>query len=54
MGSISGDCPGIFSFPVGLITIIDEMKDLWSEEVGHDHLRTKSGRVAQYIALYKM
>ena len=41
--------------------------DLWSvklmkfnsntdgtEEVGHDHVRTKSGRVAPYITLYKM
>ena len=25
-----------------------------SEEVGHDHVRTKSGRVAPYITLYKM
>ena len=24
------------------------------EEVGHDHVRTKSGRVAPYITLYKM
>ena len=23
------------------------------EEVGHDHMRTKSGRVAPYITLYK-
>ena len=25
-----------------------------AEEVGHDHVRTKSGRVALYITLYKM
>ena len=25
-----------------------------SEEVGHDHVRTKSGRVAPYITLYKL
>ena len=25
-----------------------------AEEVGHDHVRTKSGRVAPYITLYKM
>ena len=25
-----------------------------SEEVGHDHVRTKSGRVAPYTILYKL
>ena len=33
---------------------IDSQEQAYTEEVGHDHVCTKSGRIAPYIMLYKM